>query len=56
MFVEKGKSWLMFVTMTTMIIIQFFIIYVPSWQLPGQLHRQHSVDVINYITEKQKQR
>jgi hypothetical protein len=29
--------------------IQFFIIYVPSQQLQGQLQTQHSVDISNYI-------
>jgi hypothetical protein len=29
--------------------IQFFIIYVPSQQLQGQLQTQHSVDTSNYI-------
>jgi hypothetical protein len=29
-----------------LIIIQFFIIYVPSQQLQGQLQTQHSVDTI----------
>jgi hypothetical protein len=28
--------------------IQFFIIYVPSQQLQGQLQTQHSVDTSNY--------
>jgi hypothetical protein len=31
------------------IIIQFFIIYVPSQQLQGQLQTQHSVDTIIII-------
>jgi hypothetical protein len=34
------------------IIIQFFIIYMPSQQLQGQLQTQHSVDTSNYITEQ----
>jgi hypothetical protein len=29
--------------------IQFFIIYVPSQQLQGQLQAQHSVGTGNYI-------
>jgi hypothetical protein len=32
--------------------IQFFIIYVPSQQLQGQLQTQHSVDIGNYIMEQ----
>jgi hypothetical protein len=32
-----------------LIIIQFFIIYVPSQQLQGQLQTQHSVDTIIII-------
>jgi hypothetical protein len=32
--------------------IQFFIIYVPSQQLQGQLETQHSVDKSSYIREK----
>jgi hypothetical protein len=32
--------------------IQFFIIYVPSQQLQGQLQTQHSVDANNYIMDK----
>jgi hypothetical protein len=28
--------------------IQFFIIYMPSQQLQGQLQTQHSVDTVNY--------
>jgi hypothetical protein len=35
-----------------MIIIQFFIIYVPSQQLQGQLQTQHSVETGNYIMDK----
>jgi hypothetical protein len=34
------------------IIIQFFIIYVPSQQLQGQLQTQYSVDRSNYIMGK----
>jgi hypothetical protein len=34
------------------IIIQFFIIYVPSQQLQGQLQTQHSLDTSNYIMGK----
>jgi hypothetical protein len=30
----------------------FFIIYVPSQQLQGQLQTQHSVDTSNYIMDK----
>jgi ABC-type antimicrobial peptide transport system permease subunit len=33
--------------------VQFFIIYVPSQQLQGQLQTQHSVDTSNYIMVKQ---
>jgi hypothetical protein len=29
--------------------IHFFIIYVPSQQLQGQLQTEHSVDTSNYI-------
>jgi hypothetical protein len=32
--------------------IQFFIIYVSSQQLQGQLRTQHSVDTSNYIMGK----
>jgi hypothetical protein len=32
--------------------IQFFIIYVPSQQLQGQLETQHSVDTGNCIMDK----
>jgi hypothetical protein len=32
--------------------IQFFIIYVPSQQLQGQLQTQQSVDTSNYIMGK----
>jgi hypothetical protein len=32
--------------------IKFFIIYVPSQQLQGQLETQNSVDVGNYIMDK----
>jgi hypothetical protein len=32
--------------------IQFFIIYVPSQQLQGQLQTQQSVDTGNYIKDK----
>jgi hypothetical protein len=32
--------------------IKFFIIYVPSQQLQGQLQTQHSVDTGNYIKDK----
>jgi hypothetical protein len=41
-----------FKAITIIIIIQFFIIYVPSQQPQGQLQTQHSVDTSNYITEK----
>jgi hypothetical protein len=34
------------------IIIQFFIIYVPSQQLQVQLQTQHSGDTGNYIMDK----
>jgi hypothetical protein len=34
------------------IIIQFFITYVPSQQLQGQLQTQHGVDTGNYIMEQ----
>jgi hypothetical protein len=33
--------------------IKFFIIYVPSEQLQGQLQTQHSVDTVNYIMDTQ---
>jgi hypothetical protein len=32
--------------------MQFFIIYVPSQQLQGQLQTQRTVDTCNYITDK----
>jgi hypothetical protein len=32
--------------------VQFFIIYVPSQQLQGQLQTQHSADKSNYIMGK----
>jgi hypothetical protein len=32
--------------------IQFFVIYVPSQQLQGQLQTQHSADTSNYIMDK----
>jgi protein involved in sex pheromone biosynthesis len=32
--------------------VQFFIIYVPSQQLQGQLQTQHSVDTGNYIMDR----
>jgi hypothetical protein len=35
-------------------ILQFFIIYVPSQQLQGQLQTQHSVDTSNYLMDKHK--
>jgi hypothetical protein len=38
--------------MTIIIIIQFFIIYVPGQQLQGQLQTQQSVDTSNYIMEQ----
>jgi hypothetical protein len=34
------------------IILQFFIIYVPSQQPQGQLQAQHSVDKNNYFMKK----
>jgi hypothetical protein len=33
--------------------IKFFIVYVPSQQLQGQLQTQHSVYTGNYIKDKQ---
>jgi hypothetical protein len=33
-------------------IIQFFIVYVPSQQLQGQLQRQNSVNTGNYTIDK----
>jgi hypothetical protein len=33
-------------------MIQFFIIYVPSQQLQGQLQTRRSVDTGNYIKDK----
>jgi hypothetical protein len=36
------------------IIIQFFIIYVPTQQPKGQLQTQHSLDTGNYIIYKPK--
>jgi hypothetical protein len=38
--------------MMAMMIIQFFIIYVPIQQLQGQLQTQHSVDTGKYIKDK----
>jgi hypothetical protein len=32
--------------------IQFFIIYLPSQQMQGQLQTQHSVDTGNHIMDK----
>jgi hypothetical protein len=32
--------------------MQFFIIYVPSQQLQGQLQTQHIVDIHNYIMDR----
>jgi hypothetical protein len=32
--------------------VKFFIIYVPSQQLQGQLQTQHSVDTSTYIMEQ----
>jgi hypothetical protein len=32
--------------------VQFFIIYVPSQQLQGQLQTQYTVDTSNYIVDK----
>jgi hypothetical protein len=34
------------------IIIQFFITYVPIQQTQGQLQTQHSVDTSNYVMDK----
>jgi hypothetical protein len=34
--------------------LKLFIIYVPSQLLQGQLQKQHSVDTVNYIKDKQK--
>jgi hypothetical protein len=34
------------------ISIQFFIIYVPSQQLQGQLQTQHSAEVPKYIMDR----
>jgi hypothetical protein len=36
------------------IIIQFFIIYVPRQQPNGQLQKQHSLDAGIYIIDKHK--
>jgi hypothetical protein len=36
-----------------MIIIQFFVIYVPSQKPQGQLQTQHSVHNSNHIMDKQ---
>jgi hypothetical protein len=38
------------------IIIQFFIIYVRSQQLQGQLQIQHSVDTSNFIKDEHNMR
>jgi hypothetical protein len=35
-------------------IIQFFTAYVPSQQLQGQLQKQLSVNITNYITMKRQ--
>jgi hypothetical protein len=40
--------------MLRLIIIQFFVIYVPSQKLQGRLQKQCSVATNNYITEKEK--
>jgi hypothetical protein len=59
---ERSKHWTKRLLYTErnsiiiIIIIQFFIIYVPCEQLQGQLQTQHSVDTINCITDKQKER
>jgi hypothetical protein len=45
---QQLKSHLMMM----MMIIQFFIIYVPSQQLQGQLQTQHSVVTGNCIMEQ----
>jgi hypothetical protein len=34
--------------------VHFCIIYVLTQQMQGQLQKQHSVDVVNYITDKLK--
>jgi hypothetical protein len=41
-----------FMTNTRYNSIQFFIIYVSSQQLQGQLQTEHSVDTSNYIMDK----
>jgi hypothetical protein len=35
-----------------MVLIQFFIIHVPSQQLQGQLQTLQSIDTVNYIKDK----
>jgi hypothetical protein len=34
--------------------VKFFIVYVSSQELQGQVHKQHSVNPFNYITDKRK--
>jgi cell division protein FtsL len=48
------KMIVVVVIMTMTVSVQFFIIYVPSQQLQGQLQTQHTVDTGNYIKDKQK--
>jgi hypothetical protein len=38
------------------IIIHFFIIYMPSQQVQGQLQEQRSVSTVNYSTDTQKRK
>jgi hypothetical protein len=42
----------MMIMMIQLNSFQFFIIYVPSQQLKGQLQTQHSVHTSNYIVEQ----
>jgi hypothetical protein len=50
-FVLSDNAIILFVR-SSIIIIQFFIISVPSQQLQGQLQTHHSVDTSNYIMDK----
>jgi hypothetical protein len=34
--------------------MKLFVLYLPSRQFQGQQQKQHSVDTVNYIKDKQK--
>jgi hypothetical protein len=48
----KTIMMMMMMIIIIIITIQFYIIYVSSQQLHGQLQTQHSADTGNYITDK----